>query len=194
MNLRGSVARACSLGLGVLAGTAQLGVLCRVRGVSTGGRVSNSLRIPRLVTDGSAHLGERAAFRIRRMRSDVGAAGGARLFIGARTFTNEGCTTIATRAITIGQSCRIGDFIAVFDSHYHAVGPGDAAEQAAVSVSHNVWITRGALVMPGVSIGDNSVVAAQSVVAHDVPADRVVGASPARLLRELPDVGAWRRG
>ncbi len=54
-----------------------------------------------------------------------------------------------------------------------------------IHIGKNVWIGGGAIIMPGVSIGDNSIVGAGSVVTHDVEQDTVVVGSPARVLRKI---------
>ena len=54
-----------------------------------------------------------------------------------------------------------------------------------VAIGADVWIGGGAIICPGISIGDRSVVGAGSVVTHDVPSDVVVGGNPARIVRRL---------
>lgn len=54
-----------------------------------------------------------------------------------------------------------------------------------IHIGNNVWIGGGAIIMPGITIGDNSIVGAGSVVTHDVEADSIVVGSPARLLRKI---------
>jgi maltose O-acetyltransferase len=54
-----------------------------------------------------------------------------------------------------------------------------------VHIGHDVWIGGGAIILPGVTIGDGSVVGAGSVVVRDVPAAKVVAGNPARILRSL---------
>jgi len=56
---------------------------------------------------------------------------------------------------------------------------------APIVIGRNVWIGSNAIVLPGVTVGDNAVIAAASVVTKDVPADTVVAGSPARVLRTL---------
>lgn len=55
-------------------------------------------------------------------------------------------------------------------------------EATAIAIGRNVWIGRDAVVMPGISIGDNAVISPYTVVTQDVPANAVVGGAPARLL------------
>ena len=57
-----------------------------------------------------------------------------------------------------------------------------------IRIGHDVWIGGGAIILPGVTVGDKSVIGAGSVVTHDVPAANVVVGNPARIIRAL-DVG-----
>ena len=56
---------------------------------------------------------------------------------------------------------------------------------APILIGNNVWIGAKATVIKGVTIGDNVVVAANSVVTHDIPSNVVVAGVPARILREI---------
>jgi acetyltransferase-like isoleucine patch superfamily enzyme len=64
--------------------------------------------------------------------------------------------------------------------------PGDAIEARPVRIERNAWIGFEACVLPGVTVGEGSVVAARSVVAADVPPYVVVAGNPARIVRQLP--------
>ena len=56
-----------------------------------------------------------------------------------------------------------------------------------VHIGQNVWLGAGVIVMPGVTIGDNSVIGAGSVVTNDIPANSVAFGSPAKVIREIGD-------
>jgi acetyltransferase-like isoleucine patch superfamily enzyme len=56
-----------------------------------------------------------------------------------------------------------------------------------IVIERNVWIAAGATIIGGVTIGENSVVAAGSVVARDVPANSLAGGNPARIIRDIGD-------
>ena len=103
--------------------------------------------------------------------------------------------------ISVVTSCHIGDRtmlaggVSIFDNPSHPLSPRKrflhepfALEEAApVVIGRNCWIGSGAFVLKGVTIGDNSIVAAGSVVTKSVPRNVLVGGAPARILRELPD-------
>jgi maltose O-acetyltransferase len=71
----------------------------------------------------------------------------------------------------------------------HPVDPGprrDGWESAEpISIADNVWLGAGAIVCPGVSIGEDTVVGAGAGVVHDLPAGVVAAGGPARVLREI---------
>jgi maltose O-acetyltransferase len=105
---------------------------------------------------------------------------------GARLYVNFGCVILDCAPVTIGDNCLIGPGVHV----YAATHPADAAARARgrefarpVSIGHNVWIGGGAIICPGVTIGDDAVIGAGSVVIRDVPAGAVVAGNPARSLR-----------
>ena len=56
---------------------------------------------------------------------------------------------------------------------------------APIHIGRNVWIGAGAMILPGVTIGENAIIAAGAVVNRDVPANMIVGGVPARELREI---------
>jgi acetyltransferase-like isoleucine patch superfamily enzyme len=54
-----------------------------------------------------------------------------------------------------------------------------------IHIKRNVWIGAGATILPGVTIGENAIVAAGAVVSRDVPANTIVGGIPAKILKDL---------
>lgn len=95
-----------------------------------------------------------------------------------------------------GGTVRFGDnvFIAPNCGFYTAGHPIDAARRnrgleyaAPIQVGNNVWIGAGVQVMPGVSIGDNSVIGGGSVVVQDIPANCVAVGNPCRAIREISE-------
>ena len=166
----------------------------RARGVSVDGLVRCDGPPPLIDAGGRVRLARRVAFRNRSSRSEIGARPGAVLEIGSRTFVNQGASIVAEREIRIGEDVRIGDLVGVYDSNHHALEQGTPVETAPVVIGDNVWLARGAVVLPGVSIGRNSVVAAGAIVTADVPESVLVAGNPARVVRELHAPAGWRRG
>jgi acetyltransferase-like isoleucine patch superfamily enzyme len=100
---------------------------------------------------------------------------------------------VANLSIILGDNCRIGDLVAIFDSDHHSLEPSRPMRIAPVRLGTNVWVGRSATILPGVTIGDHAVVAAGSVVTDDVPARTVVAGVPARPVRTLNVPDGWRR-
>jgi len=108
--------------------------------------------------------------------------------IGARTFVNFNCTMLDGAPITIGDEVLLASGVQLLTAT-HPVDPGPrraAWEQALpITVADGAWLGGGAIVCPGVSIGENTVVGAGAVVTRDLPAGVVAVGNPARVLREI---------
>jgi maltose O-acetyltransferase len=116
---------------------------------------------------------------------------GANLRIGARCFANFGFTALDVAPIVVGDDVQIGPYVQLL-TPTHPVEPQlrrdkwEAAEP--ITIGDNVWLGGGVIVLPGVSIGANTVVGAGAVVSRDLPADVVAVGNPARVLRRIDDV------
>ena len=76
----------------------------------------------------------------------------------------------------------------------HALEQGRPVGRGPVRVGRNAWIARGAVLLPGVTIGEHAVVAANAVVRDDVPARTLVAGNPAAVVRQLEADEGWVRG
>jgi acetyltransferase-like isoleucine patch superfamily enzyme len=112
---------------------------------------------------------------------------GKNITLGKRVFINSGCKFQDQGGLVIGDDCLIGHNT-VLATLNHDLAPSRRADMhpAPVIVGRNVWIGSNVTVLPGVTIGDNAVVAAASVVTKDVPENTIVVGSPARVVRSLP--------
>jgi len=112
-----------------------------------------------------------------------------RIEINSNTVMSNNVTMIANDLIQIGESVLIGDCVSIFDSDFHAINPCERGlshgRDAPVSIGNKVWLGSRVLVLKGVSIGENSVIAAGSVVTNNIPRDVVAGGVPARVIRKL---------
>lgn len=110
------------------------------------------------------------------------------LTIGERCFINFNLTALDVAPITIGDDVQIGPGVQLL-TPTHPVEPGprrDKLEAAQpISIADNVWIGGGAVILPGVTVGENSVVGAGAVVTRDVPPNTVVVGNPARAVRTV---------
>lgn len=110
-----------------------------------------------------------------------------RIHIGDYSIVNPGVRITSASDITLGKSCMLAMNAYLSDADWHDIrhrifSPGATAP---ITLGDNVWIGDSALVCKGVTIGDNSLVGAWSVVTHDVPANTVVVGNPARTVRAL---------
>lgn len=114
---------------------------------------------------------------------------GAVIDIGAGVLFSNNVNLVAMERITIGDGCQIGDLVAIYDSDFHELSPAtrnrSPGPSAPVSIGRNVWLGSRVLVLKGVSIGDNSVVGAGSVVTKSLPTNCVAAGVPARVIRSL---------
>jgi acetyltransferase-like isoleucine patch superfamily enzyme len=108
----------------------------------------------------------------------------AHLEIGSRTFINECATVTCFKHIKIGSECAISWNTNIMDANIHelVVAGTPRPRSAPVSIGNKVWVGSGATILAGTTIGDQSVIAAASVVTSDVPSGVVVGGNPARII------------
>ncbi len=112
-------------------------------------------------------------------------SGQGRLVIGDHVLLNQGVNITATVHVSIGDNTQIGDMTCIYDTSFHSVDEKDAVVPAPVHIGRNVWLARNVIVMPGVRIGDHSVVAAGSVVTQSIPAKTLAAGAPARFVRDV---------
>ena len=113
---------------------------------------------------------------------------GENLHVGDRTFINMNLVALDVAAIYIGDDCQIGPNVQLLTPiHPLAHIPRRDKLEAARSIrlGNNVWLGGGVIVCPGVTIGDNTVVGAGSVVTRDLPANVVAVGTPARVVKHL---------
>jgi maltose O-acetyltransferase len=107
---------------------------------------------------------------------------------GRNLFVNYGCVFLDCAPIVIGDDVQIGPAAQL----YTAAHPLDPAQRRRgiesarpIRIGDGAWIGGGAIVLPGVGIGDEAVIAAGSVVTRDVSARTVVAGNPARVIRHI---------
>lgn len=111
---------------------------------------------------------------------------GKNITLGKRIFINAGCKLQDQGGVVIGDGCLIGHNT-VMATLNHDLSSSKRADMhpAAITIGRNVWIGSNATILPGVTIGDNAVVAAAAVVTKDVPENAVVMGAPARVVRSV---------
>jgi acetyltransferase-like isoleucine patch superfamily enzyme len=143
---------------------------------------------PRFVEIGErVHLGARAWLNAKDDRGD----GRPTLRVGDGTYIGRHAQINAWRSVRIGRDVLIADRVFITDADHNCA---DAATPirlqgdrfvGPVDIHDGCWIGIGAVILPGVTVGRNAVVAANAVVTRDVPPRAVVGGVPARLIKLL---------
>ena len=114
--------------------------------------------------------------------------GGKHVRLGNYVYANFNLTLVDDGNIDIGDNVMFAPNVTVITAT-HPVLPSLREKglqfNVDVKIWSNVWIGAGAIIMPGITVGENSVVGAGSVVTKDVPPNTVVVGNPARVLREI---------
>lgn len=108
--------------------------------------------------------------------------------IGENFYTNHNCVILDGAKVTFGDNVFIAPNCC-FSTAGHPIDflqRNEGLEFAyPIKVGNNVWIGAGVIVLPGVTIGDNSIIGAGSVVNKDIPANVIAVGNPCRVLREI---------
>jgi maltose O-acetyltransferase len=115
---------------------------------------------------------------------------GKNITIGDDVYINFGCVILDCGQVSIGSNTLIGPNVGLFSGN-HAT---EAEERAVgglipkpITIGRRVWICGNVSVVPGVTIGDDTIIGAGSVVTRDIPAGVVAAGNPCRVLREITD-------
>lgn len=113
--------------------------------------------------------------------------------IGAHTAMSNNITIVCMESVQIGDGCQIGDMVSIMDCDFHEINPSTRNKSpgkiSPVVIGSNVWLGGRVIVLKGVTIGDNSVIAAGSVVTRSLPANVIAGGIPAKVIRQI-DISA----
>lgn len=112
---------------------------------------------------------------------------GRNIHLGENVFINSGCRFQDQGGIWIGSGSLIGHNVVIATLN-HDLDPStrQAMRPKPVVLGDDVWVGAGAIILPGVTVGDGAVIGAGSVVTRDVEARMVVAGNPARPIREVP--------
>jgi acetyltransferase-like isoleucine patch superfamily enzyme len=109
--------------------------------------------------------------------------------LGRNVFINQGCTFMDIGGIDIGDEVLIGPNVSLITAG-HPIEPSRrraCVVAKPIAIEQNVWIAAGATIIGGVTVGENAVVAAGSVVTRNVPPNTLVGGNPARVIRSIAE-------
>lgn len=113
--------------------------------------------------------------------------------VGNHVTVGYGCDISISKSLVIGNDTMIGVSCSIADNDGH---PIDAASRLKhdpvgvndikpIAIGNNVWIGQQSIILKGVTIGDNSIVAAGSIVTKSIPANTIYGGNPAKFIRNL---------
>ncbi len=117
----------------------------------------------------------------------------ATISIGDNTYIGHNALVSAALSVSIGANCLLSNDVTILDSPGHPIDPELrrrgipplTEDIRPVTIGQNVWIGLGTLILPGSSIGDNSVIAARSVVTGSIPPGVVAAGVPARVIKQI---------
>ena len=106
--------------------------------------------------------------------------------IGKNVFINHACSFLDMGGITLEDQVLLGPKVNLITEN-HPVDPADRRTLICkpIVIKRNAWIGAAATILPGVTIGENAIVAAGAVVSRDVPANTVVGGVPAQFIKTI---------
>lgn len=111
---------------------------------------------------------------------------GENINIGKNVFVNHACTFMDRGGITIEDNVLIGPKVNLITTN-HPLNPNErrATISSPIIIKKGAWIGVGATILPGITIGINSIVAAGAVVSKDVPDNTIVGGVPAKFIKSI---------
>ena len=115
---------------------------------------------------------------------------GSHIEVGKNFFCNYNCTIIDVGMVRIGDNCLIAPNVAIYTAGHplHPAARNTLYEYGIdVTIGHNCWIGGNTVILPGVTIGDNVVIGAGSIVTKDIPAWTVAAGNPCKVIREITE-------
>ncbi len=137
----------------------------------------NLMKNSRLILNGNSKIGLGSALSLEE---------NATLELGSSTYICAGATIRVAHKVSIGDQCAISWNVTIMDSDFHEYTLEDGTvplKTKEVVIGNNVWIGNNVLILKGVTIGDNAIVAAGSVVTKNVPEGTVVAGNPAKIIK-----------
>lgn len=114
--------------------------------------------------------------------------GGRHVHLGKNVYINFNCTFVDDAQIYIGDGTMIAPNVTIIAA-FHPISPKLRAEgygcNKPVHIGKNCWLASNVTVLQGVTIGDNSVIGASSIVTRDIPANTIAMGHPAKVVRQI---------
>lgn len=116
------------------------------------------------------------------------------IFLGDHSGMTGGAIIARSKTIRIGARCMLAPGVTILDSDFHIAWPPDRRHNTwetdidkDVTLEENVWVGMGCIILKGVTIGKNSVIAAGSVVVNSIPPNCLAGGNPAKVLKRMDE-------
>lgn len=113
---------------------------------------------------------------------------GRHVHIGENFYANTGCVFLDTTTITIGENVMLAPRVGLYTAGHPIdsdIRISDLEFALPITIKDNVWIGANAIVLPGVTIGKNSIIGAGAVVNKDIPENVIAAGNPAKIIREI---------
>jgi acetyltransferase-like isoleucine patch superfamily enzyme len=109
--------------------------------------------------------------------------------LGDGVFFNRGCHVVVKDGLTVGDRCLFGEYVSIHDET-HTIVDGRVEDRNAftasrITIGDDVWVGAKATILPGVTIGDRAIIAANAVVTKDVPEGTIAGGVPAKVIKRV---------
>lgn len=123
-----------------------------------------------------------------------------RLQIGDNIIMGRNTTILCANEIVIGSNCMFGSYCFISDEN-HGMDPSSdkryecqPLQLSNVIIGENCWIGEKVIILPGITIGDNSIVGAGSIVTRDIPPNTIAVGNPARVIKRFNyDTRTWEK-
>lgn len=119
---------------------------------------------------------------------------GNNISIGDNTFFNFNCIIFDMGEVTIGSNVMFGPRVGIYTTN-HAFDPIERINSIVVSkpvkIGNRVWVAADVKILQGVTIGDDSIIGAGSVVTHDIPSGVIAAGNPCKVLRTITPQDKW---
>ena len=141
---------------------------------------------PKIVNQGRMTFGERVRLDSTVAKLEMVVMPGGHLEVGNNVFINYGSSLVSSKHVKVGNDVLIGTHVMVMDCDFHRVEDKswDTSGEEIV-LEDRVWLGNRSIVLKGVTVGHDAVVAAGSVVTKDVPPRTVVAGVPAKVVRRF---------
>lgn len=110
------------------------------------------------------------------------------IFLGDNVYLNFGCVILDCNEVHIGDHAMLGPYVQLYAA-YHPINASeritDLECSKPINIGSNVWLGGGVIVLPGVTVGDNTTIGAGSVVTKDIPPNVVAVGNPCRVIKKI---------